>query len=76
MINSHGNARGSAMGEITVYRAKKVITMDPGRPFAEAIGVMDGRVLTTGTLETMAPWLKRHPHRIDDTFADKVSCPA
>lgn len=63
------------MGEITVYRAKKVITMDPGRPFAEAIGVMDGRVLTTGTLETMAPWLKRHPHRIDDTFADKVIMP-
>ncbi|MDI4235574.1 amidohydrolase [Bradyrhizobium sp. Arg237L] len=63
------------MGDITVYRARKVITMDPGRPFAQCVAVRDGRVLSTGTIETMQPWLKRYPYKIDDTFADKVILP-
>lgn len=63
------------MSDITVYRARKVITMDAGRPFAEAVAVMDGRVLSTGTVESMAPWLKRYPHTFDDTFADKIIMP-
>lgn len=63
------------MPEITVFPARKVITMDPGRPFAEAVAVMDGRVLSTGTIDTMEPWLSRHPWRVDDTFADKVIMP-
>jgi predicted amidohydrolase YtcJ len=63
------------MSDITVYRARKVITMDPGRPFAQCVAVMDGRVLSTGTIESMQPWLRRYPHRIDDTFADKVIMP-
>lgn len=63
------------MSEITVYRARKVITMDAGRPFAEAVAVRDGRVLSIGTVESMAPWLKRYPHKFDDTFADKIIMP-
>lgn len=63
------------MNHITVYPARKVITMDPGRPFAEAVAVMDGRVLSTGTIETMQPWLERYPHTIDDTFRDLVIMP-
>src|SRR3954454_16075638 len=63
------------MGKITVYRARKVLTLDPGRPVAEAIAVMDGRVVSTGTFETMQPWLKRHEHVIDDTLAGKVVMP-
>ena len=43
------------MSEITVYRARKVIAMDAGRPFAQCVAVMDGRVLSTGTIETMQP---------------------
>ena len=63
------------MSEITVYRARKVITMDAGRPFAEAVAVRDGRVLSIGTVESMAPWLTRYPHKFDDTFADKIIMP-
>ncbi len=63
------------MKKITVFRARKVRTMDPGRPEAEAVAVLDGRVLSTGTLETMKPWLDRYPYEIDDTFADKVIFP-
>lgn len=63
------------MGEITVYVARRVRTMDPGRPVAQAVAVMDGRVLSTGTLASMQPWLTRHPHVIDRTLEDKVILP-
>ena len=63
------------MSKITVYPARKVITMDPGRPVAEAVAVMDGRVLSTGTLASMKPWLSRHEHVIDRALEDKVVLP-
>lgn len=63
------------MREITVYRARRVITMDAGRPFAQCVAVMDGRVLSTGTIDSMRPWLSRYPYKIDDTFADKIIMP-
>ncbi|WP_031466567.1 amidohydrolase [Sciscionella sediminilitoris] len=60
---------------ITVYPARRIHTMDPGRPVATAIAVMDGRVLSTGTLESMRPWLDRHEYTIDDSLRDKVILP-
>lgn len=63
------------MNSITVYRARRIYTMDPGRPTANAVAVMNGKVLSTGTLETMKPWLERHPYVIDDTLADKIILP-
>jgi DNA ligase (NAD+) len=42
------------MGKVTVYVARRVRTMDPGRPVAQAVAVMDGRVLSTGTLASMS----------------------
>ena len=63
------------MGKITVYRARRVVTMDPGRPAAEAIAVMDGKIVSTGSLTSMRPWLERHEHVVDDTLAGKVILP-
>lgn len=60
---------------ITVYPARSVITMDAGRPRADAVAVMDGRVLSTGTIQSMSPWLERYEHVIDDTLRDKVIMP-
>src|SRR5688572_29810209 len=74
-IESTNHSIGTSMKKITVFRARKVVTMDPGRPHAEAIAVMDGRVVSTGTLASMQPWLTRYDHRIDDTLADKVILP-
>ena len=62
-------------GKVTVFTAKKVITMDPGRPEAEAIAVLDGRVLSTGSLESMKPWLSRYEYTVDNTLHDKVIMP-
>ena len=63
------------MPTITVFTARCVRTMDPGRPVASAVAVMDGKVLSTGTLGSIKPWLDRHDHVIDDRFADKVIIP-
>jgi predicted amidohydrolase YtcJ len=63
------------MDPITVFPARKVVTMDPGRPVAEAIAVMDGKVLSTGSLISMQPWLSRHEHVIDRTLKEKIVLP-
>lgn len=63
------------MATVTVFTARFVRTMDPGRPVASAVAVMDGKVLSTGTLDTIKPWLDRHDYVIDDRFADKVIIP-
>lgn len=61
--------------KVVVYTARKVITMDPGRPVVEAIAVLNGRILATGSLESMQPWLSRYDVTIDDSLQDKVICP-
>jgi predicted amidohydrolase YtcJ len=61
--------------KVTVFTAKKVFTMDPGRPQVEAVAVLDGKILSTGTLESMKPWLSRYDVTVDDTFKDKVILP-
>ncbi len=61
--------------QLTVFLAKKVVTMDPGRPTAQAIAVQDDRIVSVGTLESMRPWLERKPHTIDRAFESRVLMP-
>lgn len=68
-------ASGSGDGTITVFTAKKIVTMDPGWPYATAVAVRDGRILSVGTLEDLKPWLDNNPYVINSTFADKVMYP-
>ena len=63
------------MGKLTVFIAKRIRTMDTGRPIAEAVAVADGRIVSVGTLDTMRPWLDRYEYTIDDTFNKKVIFP-
>jgi predicted amidohydrolase YtcJ len=56
----------------TVYRARKIITMNPSRPIATHVAVRDGRILGVGTLDDLQPW---GPHTLDTRFADKVLMP-
>jgi len=60
---------------ITVFVAKKIITMDPSWPVATAVAVRDGRVLSVGSLAELKPWLDKAPHTLDRTFADKILFP-
>ena len=61
--------------EITVFTASKVYTMNPGQPEATAVAVLDGKILSVGSLEKMQPWLSRYDHTIDESLADKVILP-
>ena len=61
--------------EITVFVAKKIVTMDPAIPNATAVAVADGRILSVGSLEDMKPWTDKYPTKIDRQFANKVMYP-
>ena len=63
------------MSEITVYTARRIHTMNPSMPRADAVAVRDGMILEAGTLETLAPWLDAHPHVVDRTFERHVLLP-
>ncbi len=64
-----------AKGEIVVYVARKIVTMEPGQPEATAVAVQDGLILDVGSLKKFNPWLDKQPHRIDRRFAKKVLLP-
>ncbi|HZV77794.1 MAG TPA: amidohydrolase [Candidatus Babeliales bacterium] len=60
---------------ITVYTAKKIVTMDPSAPAATAVAVRDGMILGVGSVDDLKPWLESAPHEIVSDFAQKVLMP-
>lgn len=60
---------------VTVFVAKKIVTMDPTQPTASAVAVRGREILSVGSLADLQPWLKAHPHKIDTQFKDKVLVP-
>ena len=63
------------MAKITVYPAKRIHTMEPAWPEADAVAVRDGRIIEVGSLARMSPWLTAHDHEIDERFADLILLP-
>ena len=57
---------------IKIYKAKKIITMNPANPVADHLAVRDGMILGAGDLEQLSGW---GDHEIDETFADKILMP-
>lgn len=57
---------------ITIYKARKIITMDPARAESSHVAVRDGMILGTGEYKELAGW---GDHSLDDRFADKVIMP-
>lgn len=57
---------------IRIYRARKIITMNPSNPEGTHIAVRDGLVLGVGSLEEVAVW---GSYELDETFADQVITP-
>jgi predicted amidohydrolase YtcJ len=60
---------------ITVFPAKSIITMNTSMPRAEAVAVRDEKILETGTLESLKPWLNKHDHEIDEQFKNSFIVP-
>lgn len=60
------------MTGITLFRAKKIITMDPNLPEATHVAVRDGWILAVGGADCAAGW---GPVAEDDSLADSVLMP-
>ncbi len=78
LASTHGPRRlgyrdGGA--ELVVYIARRIITMEPGLPEANAVAVHGDRIVAVGHMESMQPWLRAFPHRIDDRFINHVMMP-
>ena len=65
----------AAANQLTVYPARRIITMDPSLPSATAVAVRDDRIVAVGTMEMLEPWLEAFDYEIDETFRDKVLLP-
>jgi len=59
----------------TIFTAREIVTLDPARPTAEAIAVVNGRILWVGSLEDTIRVVGAQPYQIDKTFADHVIVP-
>ena len=51
------------MPDITIYQAKKIITMNPSNPEGTHIAVREGRILGVGILEEVAGWANTNSTR-------------
>jgi predicted amidohydrolase YtcJ len=70
-----GSGPSADDGVVRLYPARRVITMDPERPFAEAVAVGAGRILAVGTRDEVEEVLRDRVFTLDDRFADKVVLP-
>ena len=57
---------------ITIYKAKKILTMNPANPVVDHVAVRDGIILGAGSLEDLTGW---GDYQLNDRFADKVIMP-
>lgn len=57
---------------IVIYPARRVVTMDPARPVAEAVAVRGDRIVAAGTLAELAQF---EGTTVDDRYADDVLFP-
>jgi predicted amidohydrolase YtcJ len=58
--------------EITIFAAKKIVTMNPSNPEGTHVAVREGKILGVGTLDEVQGWGQ---YTLDDTFKDKVLIP-
>jgi hypothetical protein len=58
--------------EVTIFSARRIVTMNPARPSATHVAVHAGRILAAGTLDEMTAFPGA---ALDDRFAGKVLLP-
>ena len=57
---------------VTIYSARRILTMNPRHPVATHVAVRDGHVLGAGALDDLAGW---GDYELDERFASKVVMP-
>ncbi|RBP12875.1 hypothetical protein DFR50_11364 [Roseiarcus fermentans] len=68
-------ASGLAMTPVTIFVARKIVTMERDNPTATAVAVEGDRITAAGSLDEVTAALGGRPYRIDRTFAGKVVLP-
>lgn len=59
----------------TIFTAREIVTLHPDRPTAQAVAVVNGRILAIGSLDEVEAVLGDQPHDVDRTFEDHVIVP-
>jgi predicted amidohydrolase YtcJ len=73
---AHAEDSGAPNGALTIYRAAKIITMEPALPEARVVAVRDGAIVAVGRdLDDLVAWTERNPFEIDETLSDKILLP-
>ncbi|MDG2223105.1 MAG: amidohydrolase, partial [Rubripirellula sp.] len=70
-----GKVAGKPLPKVTIYKAKEIVTLDPGRAKAQAVAVVGDRILATGNVQELKAAAGDQEFSIDETFADKVIVP-
>ena len=65
----------SVSGELVIYTAKKIITMEAALPEATAVAVANGRIVAVGSLESLSSWTDQKDARLDRRFEGKIMMP-
>ena len=60
---------------LTIYTAKRVITVDESLPEATAVGVIGDRIVAVGDADSMHAWREGRKVTVDDRLRDKVLMP-
>ncbi len=60
---------------IEVFRARKVITMNPSWPEASLVAVKNGQIMAVGNEEALSVWRQQEDITARDDFADSVLMP-
>ncbi len=65
----------ASLAPVTVYTAKKILTMERSNPEAAAVAVAGKRILAVGSFEEVKAALGDRPFTVNDTFKSKVILP-
>ena len=60
---------------VVVFRAREIVTLDSNCPLAEAVAVLDERVLHVGTYQEVIEALRDTEYLTDDRYLDHVVVP-
>ncbi len=69
---------GNALAQVepvTIYTARKIVTMERGNPEAQAVAVAGKRIVSAGSLASVKAALGDRSYTLDETFKNKVVMP-
>lgn len=66
------NEQAKTSSTITVFRARRILTMNKAQPTATHVAIKDGRILAVGSEADVSAW---GPVQLDERYADKVLMP-